>query len=147
MSDRIKDALISLCSAWVELDMDAIFTKEGWCVNSSRIGVDVLTRKGFLAQAAVWDLEVGNQLASEMYVRGTPTEEWPDEAWNIGTFQAIDDSGPGMVRGHVVVEMGGYVVDLSAGQYNRPNRGIHIDGPMLSTPDNRVVLNLSLIHI
>ena len=127
----IDDKIASVINAWDELSMDDMFDADGgYCVNATRIAIDVLGKLGVAAKPAVWGVIVGNAEALRMIDSGTPVDEWPDSAWTVGVEPDSPVPLSKGIRGHLVAEVDGGILDLSARQFTREAYGIDLGGPM-----------------
>lgn len=120
------------------------------CILTSRIGIAVLER-AFAPQIASGALRLGPQpvfvtvmteKAYRLAGQGIPASQWPDDAWSVGISEHSTLGRPGGWDGHLVIMMrerdqpGGTlrrsILDLTADQFSRPQRGITIEGPLLA---------------
>jgi len=69
--------------------------------------------------------------------RFTPLENWHDEAWGVGTGEL---AGKNEYAGHIVVLSQNWFIDLSAKQYDRPQKGILTGGSIVKSRDEIVFL-------
>lgn len=106
------------------------------CIQVSRLGVDVLHRYGVDAKAQPVSVAAYTRKGYELQQRGVPISQWPDDAWSVGVM-GTGKSDPDTRRwdGHLVIVVRNpnrkrTLIDLSADQMNRPQRGIHIEGPV-----------------
>lgn len=124
------------------------------CIASSLIGQQVLAHFKVQARAVSSAVSAYNDLAMKMTSTNLPPQEWPDEAWSVGV------QGSGVMNmetkrydGHVVliVKPQGsprVLLDLSADQLDRPERGLRVPGPVavelprLWTPQDPATLTI-----
>jgi hypothetical protein len=75
---------------------------------------------------------VFNDAGWAQWLRNIPVSAWPDEAWSVGirgTGRVSADSWDGHAVAYVPAKVGGgqaWLVDLSAPQMSRPDRGIDV---------------------
>jgi len=101
------------------------------CVAAARATSLVLDYYGVPNKVLACELFVFNDAALAELERGNEDyRTWPEGAWSIG---AGHHSPGGGYAGHLIVRThSGTLIDLSAGQFNRPGR-IAIDGPRVWT--------------
>jgi hypothetical protein len=106
---------------------------EDSCILSTRVTMAVLDRFGYTAKPLKVTLTLGNAKMVELvYKHGWPESEevfkqWLDEypeLWTIGIGFGATPDEPGKWPGHLVATVGPYLVDASASQGARPQRGI-----------------------
>ena len=117
-------------------------SKDGVCIDSARIAVEVLAKVGVKAKAVATQVLAANAAAVPLLNAGVPIADWPDEAWTLGVeLGPAPHPGTGKEpyrrtgwTGHVVVvgehEKGRWMLDLTAAQFNRPSKGILIPEPI-----------------
>lgn len=141
MTSRDIRVVYLLIQAWEQLNLTDHFFGDGnlsgWCVNSGRIGLDVLDKLNVAANVAVWDVIVGNDAGEQYLTNEIPVAEWPDHAWTVGVHQS-QAATPGHISGHVVIEVAGGVLDLSAPQFTRPKYGMNCPGPLFLDSSFRI---------
>jgi len=97
-------------------------TERGRCVQATRVGIETLAYFGIQAEPLVTTMMTGNEDWVRWMLDGQP-QPMPDEVWSVG----IDpEPRPGR-RGypaHLVIEIDGMLLDLDAGFYARPSKGI-----------------------
>jgi hypothetical protein len=106
-------------------------TERGRCVQATRVGIEVLRYFGFQGRPLVTLMMTGNLAWVEWMLAGQP-QPMPDEVWSVG----IDPEHRPEDRGypaHLVIALGGMLLDLDAGLYARPHKGIHLP-PTIYTP-------------
>lgn len=117
----------------------ASFTRANTCVASSRLGLAVLERFGIAGRPQPVLVGAFNAEAWELATSGVPIERWPVSAHSVGVAgTGATTRVPGDLRwdGHLVliVRRPGrtrLLVDLTADQLGRPERGIVVPGPVL----------------
>lgn len=101
------------------------------CINGSRVALGALDLLGIPARPASVTFAIFNQFAWDMYCRQIPVDKWPEHAHSIGVDKRdTHDPKPGGWYGHLIVEGDGWLLDVSAAQFDRPGR-IVSDGPLL----------------
>lgn len=111
------------------------------CILSTRLGVDVLKRYGLDAKAQPVIVAAFNREGYEMYARNVPPSQWPDDAWSVGVAGTGEsDRDVRAWDGHLVVLLRNppnaegrkvrTLIDLTADQFDRPERGIYVGGPV-----------------
>jgi hypothetical protein len=102
------------------------------CILAARVAVEVGRYFGVPITERAVKVAVFNAKADALAKAGVPTADWPDDAWSVGV--GPDDVRSSMssgYNGHVIAESESYVLDLSAGQFNRPTRDLVVTGPMV----------------
>lgn len=125
--DWLVDALAKEWLAGVVPRLDEI----GACVAGARFGWEYLTRLGIKA----WVTQVDAIGLDELSYKEVMNGEGPT-GWSIGALSVT--SVPNKWNGHVVVETDGWFVDLTAGQFDRPDKGIMF-GNGLCVPQTQLV--------
>ena len=101
--------------------------KPNACILASRLGIEALRVEGLRARAVPVILTVGNPTYMDLLVRADPgtADEWRDAgAWGIELGRENPSNLPGW-NGHlVVVVQDRYLLDLTAHQISRPQKGI-----------------------
>lgn len=121
-----EDQLIRLMAQeWPEI---AEGLKPNHCIIAARVAVEVGRYFGIPIEARAVDAIAYNKSGGEMMTRGVPLDEWPEEAWSVGIVKGIP--GPGY-DGHVIAESPRFILDLAAGQFNRPWRALDCPGPIV----------------
>jgi len=134
----IPRRLVLAVTAWPEGTHSDPDTGTGTCIEVSRLLVDTLRRLGISeAKAVAVDVVFGNAAAKGL--QGVPMDEWPPDAHTCGAgvgyqmLAAGSTTEPGRRKGfvgHVVVVGDDWMVDMTAQQFHRPDRGIIIEGPV-----------------
>lgn len=114
----------------------------GLCIEEARRAVAVLSRLDIPAKASATRCMAANAAAIPVLAAKLPIEEWPADAWSVGTeigaCQAESTAEPFRRQGwsgHVVVIGDGWLLDLTAPQFSRPLKGIHVPGPITTGYD------------
>jgi len=106
------------------------------CISSSLIGQRVLDHYKVKARAVASVVAAYNDPGLQMSRTNIPPSQWPDEAWSVGV------QGSGVMNldtkrydGHVVLILKPQgsprvLLDLSADQLDRPERGLRVPGPV-----------------
>lgn len=102
------------------------------CILSSRLGMMVLDRLGVKAQPRAVYVTVFNPAGWQASQQRLPVEQWPPEAWSMGNSPTNPN---GEWNGHLVLVLRHttgrrLLVDLSADQFDRPERHIALGGPV-----------------
>lgn len=103
----------------------------GSCVQATRVGIEALRYFGFTARPLVTLMITGNAAWCEWMAKDSP-QPMPDEVWSVGVDSRVIP-GQRAFPGHLVLTLGGLLIDLDAGFYSRPEHGIHIP-PALVIP-------------
>jgi hypothetical protein len=100
------------------------------CIAATTIVADALEYFGVDAKPMATDIIVYNAAARPFHQDQVPTDEWPDEAWSIGSDHDRPAGGPGY-DGHLVLmlEDKGFV-DLTCNQYRKPSKDIRMKAPL-----------------
>lgn len=103
----------------------------GSCVQATRVGIEALNYFGVKAKPLTVMMICGNNAWAEWMKLDTfGSEQMPDEAWSVGIDPVLRPGERGF-PGHLVIEVDGQLLDLDAGFYSRPDRGIHIPETVL----------------
>ena len=123
----IEDALVL---SWQLNNADRWFDNtKGWCVNGTRLGIDALAHFLTLAWPVCFDTAWHNETGRRMIQEKIPAELWPVEAHGVACL--VDDPLlDGSIGGHMCLATNEWVVDLTATQFERPHKDIHIEGPL-----------------
>lgn len=106
------------------------------CVAGARFGSEYLKRFGIKSWAAQVDaIGLDEQSYQEMLNGEGPT------GWSIGAISVTDV--PNKWNGHVVVETNEWFIDLTAGQFDRPDKGI-LFGNGLCVPVGELVHHVGI---
>lgn len=106
----------TLSSVWLRGAAPRLST-DGACVAGARFGLEFLTRFGVES----WVTQVDAIGLDELSYREVLNGEGPT-GWSVGALSVT--SVPNKWNGHVVVETNDWFVDLTAGQFDRPDKGI-----------------------
>lgn len=149
--------------SWAVANIDDVST----CILTSRIGIAVL-EQAFAAEIACGALRLSPQpvfvtvmtpSAWRLAEQGVPVSHWPDSAWSVGVSEHSTTGRAGGWDGHLVISLreraagqgsgaSRSLLDLTADQFSRPQRGITIEGPILVgirstwTPKDPVITRL-----
>lgn len=113
------------------------FTTVNTCILTTRLGVEVLTHYGLSAKAQPVRVAAWNREGITLHLRKVPHSQWPESAWSVGIEgTGVSDRSTGAWDGHLVVVLRNpsrtrTLIDLTADQLSRPQRGIDISGPIL----------------
>ena len=100
------------------------------CIFAAGVVDQVLRDAGHSAPRVVaCDMLAANAQAIGLINRQVPITEWPPGAWSVGAAHDSNYNGRDY-NGHVVAIAGHWLIDLSIGQFSRPDRNIHIAGPL-----------------
>lgn len=97
------------------------------CVNGTRIAVEVLRRFDIEARPVATRAVAFNRVAWA-HATGRPSPKGEAYILDVGSGDA---TGPGWDK-HLVCVAGGYFLDMSIGQFHRPERGIHQPWPAMA---------------
>lgn len=108
------------------------------CVLQTRLLAEVARRRPELGRARALNTSVlaGNAAWREAVLTGRvrasdPVSSWPPEVWTVGVDPALPPAGPSRFPGHLCLLVEGEVlVDGTAPQLARPDRGIHVTRPV-----------------
>lgn len=106
------------------------------CIESTAILIDVLARLGVPATPAPVLVAAFNRAAQQVLTTtpDLPADQWPDDAWSVGQGPG-QPFRPGGWPGHLVAVVptaaATRLVDASADQMSRPDKGLVITGPVL----------------
>jgi hypothetical protein len=117
----------ALVDAWTEmLTGSAAGLDIGHCVLATRAGLYVLSVLGVTAREQVVASTAFTRSAFELAMEGTPIAKWPEMAWSVGVDPAVTngEAKRGRFPAHVVIRTHECWIDLAAGQFNRPARGL-----------------------
>ena len=110
---------------------DARATGRGRCVQATRVGIETLRYFGIEARPMVTLMMTGNEAWVQWMLAGQP-QPMPDEVWSVGINPEHRPEDRGYPA-HLVMRIGGLLLDLDSGLYARPERGIHLP-PTVLTP-------------
>lgn len=98
----------------------------GRCIQATHVGGDVLRYFGIESTPIVTLMMAGNAAWAEWMIDGG-VPPMPDEVWSVG----IDPNGEEGFPGHLVLDVGGQLLDLDAGFYSRPHHGMVVPPTVL----------------
>lgn len=106
---------------WNDADTwnDSVDGHPGWCLNATAIGMEALRRHGIRSSPRIGTCLVSNAEGRKMAEQGLPASEWPADAHSVGVVRFVPEPKEMKVNGHVVISVGGGILDLSSGQFNR----------------------------
>lgn len=113
----------------------------GRCIEASRIAVATWRKAGVSCRAIAADVLAFNAKAFGLWQLGIASDQWPSDAWSVGCWcdRGISRTGSSgethTFNGHLVVVGDGWLADLTAQQFNRPQYGIHVPETVLITGD------------
>jgi len=119
---RTAAVLFALHDAWPEVWPHEPYTK-GACILATRTAIEVGRYFGVTLTAQPLSVVVLNPAAKAEYAQQRPIDEWPPEAWSVGTHCTDTVTATGW-EGHLIVVGDGMMADLTAGQFDRPEKGI-----------------------
>lgn len=112
------------------------------CILGTRALIETLAYFGIRAKPVSVDLLAANASAIAAIEAGIPQSEWPDDWWTVGVDGTTQGPDPGGYNGHLVaIAEGKYLVDPTARQFDRPDKGIYIPAPLVGPfhPNQRSV--------
>lgn len=136
MSEDVLDLLRVEVPREIESHVPTAYARRndrGRCVQATRVGIEALRYFGIEARPLVTTMMVGNEDWVRWMLDGQPLP-MPDEVWSVGI-----DPEPREDRGypaHLVIEIDGQILDLDAGFYSRPHKGIYLP-PSVIVPIQR----------
>jgi hypothetical protein len=136
---REKESLLvkDLASIWVQAVMPRL-PDVGACVAGSRFGSEFMKELGVHAWATQLDAIAIDEQSYQEMLRG----EAPN-GWSVGAFSMT--TVPNKWNGHVVVETTNWFIDLTAGQFDRPDKGI-VFGNGLCVPAEEIIFHENIWH-
>jgi hypothetical protein len=106
----------TLSSVWLRGAAPRL-TTDGACVAGARFGLEFLKHAGIESWVTQLDaIALDEQSYREMLNGEGPT------GWSVGALSVTEV--PNKWNGHVVVETNDWFIDLTAGQFDRPDKGI-----------------------
>jgi hypothetical protein len=129
-----KESLLvkDLGFTWVQAVMPRL-QETGACVAGSRFGSEFLKELGVNAWVTQLDaIAIDEQSYNEMISGEAPN------GWSVGAFSMT--TVPNKWNGHVVVETTNWFIDLTAGQFDRPDKGI-VFGNGLCVPTEKIIFH------
>lgn len=127
----------------IEKYAPAVWSREenggrGRCIQHTRVGIEALAYFGVRAKPLLTGLLTGNQAWCEWMLAGSP-QPMPDEVWSVGVDPTETERGG--FPAHLVIEFEAedqrWLLDLDAGFYARPERGIHVPPTVLTPLDQQ----------
>lgn len=112
----------------------------GTCVETTKFAGAALTALGVANRPWPCEVWAGNAKAVELAKAGVTVDAWPPDAWSIGILPEAASlmdrqptkSGSAQFHGHLVIAGDDWMLDLTAPQFSRPDKGIAIDGASLA---------------
>jgi hypothetical protein len=132
--------VLALAELWAEGDpFNYDFGGLGFCVEVSRLGLEVLQRVGVNAKPLPCELMIANLSGTQHIIRNVPVSQWPDDAWSLGVL-ARDNPLGSPWNAHLVIEWTGRsgvtgLLDLDLGRHSRPDYGICLRPTSYAWPD------------
>lgn len=128
---------VALTSIWARVS-DGYFVTPRACIASTRAAIDVY--KAFELSATPWPcgVWVGNDQARALINAAIPVDQWDTvdpTAHSVGIHPDTPACGSGW-NGHIVAQLGDWIVDLSARQFHRPKYGMRVRPLFLPVPDS-----------
>jgi hypothetical protein len=120
----------TLSSVWLRGAAPRL-TTDGACVAGSRFGLEFLKQTGIEA----WVTQVDAIALDEQSYREMLNGE-PPTGWSVGALSVTEV--PNKWNGHVIVETNQWFIDLTAGQFDRPDKGI-VFGNGLCVPTGKLI--------
>lgn len=117
------------------------YVKSNSCVLASRVAHEVLTYFGVAHEVLPTMAIAMNSLMKQHYMDSLHHSLWSPEAWSVavGFPNAValrqDSREPQGFDGHLVVATSQFYLDLSASQFDRPERSIKTGGSLLFNHD------------
>ena len=130
--DREKIVLSELASFYATRIVPTLATLRA-CVFASRLTSAILTRFEIPHKVTHVDVLVVNDEWWDFYIEKRITEitELPETAWSVGCNSDEKPQANGF-PGHLVVETEDFFVDLSSGQFDRPQHKILTNSPLVA---------------
>lgn len=105
------------------------------CIASTAVFLDVTAWLGLDASPAPVEVLAANPGGLREMAAATPrpVEQWPEDAWTVGIVAGQEPRAGGW-PGHLVAVLHGQrerLVDVSADQMDRPQRGLRVPSPVL----------------
>ena len=110
------------------------------CILAGRLLSVSLSRVGIPVTLYHTDAVAMNELWYELFVKqGVKQEDLPAEAWCVGAvtgdIKGTHRTMVGGFSGHIVATTANYFIDLTAGQFDRPTKGIVTGSPLFAQRD------------
>lgn len=134
---RVEERLMveTLSSVWLRGAAPRL-TNAGACVAGSRFGWEYLKQVGIESWVTQVDaIGLDEQSYKEMLNGEGPT------GWSVGALSVTEV--PNKWNGHVVVETNEWFIDLTAGQFDRPDKGI-VFGHGLCVPVGELIHHVGI---
>lgn len=112
--------------------------RKGRCIEAVRIVTAILPRMGVPCRPLACDVRAAGSLALDLLARRVPPARWPDQARIVEVECDAEVSGASFQEpnrrkgfgGHLVVVGDDWFLDVTAPQFHRPDRGIHVPGAL-----------------
>lgn len=117
---------LGLLTALIEKWPDLIARKgfgPNHCILATRTAIEVGRYFGFEWSPLPIDFAMFNAEGFESFMTNIPVSEWPESAWSIGASCGLAN---GEWTGHMVVRTHRHLADLSAAQFDRPAKDLHV---------------------
>lgn len=134
MSGGVDRAWLHEFASVVRLVALRNFTGRDTCIATTRLGLAVLDQAGVRARPQAVFASAMNLKAYHLAEQQVPVAQWPDDAWSVVIGPEGKPGGTGW-DGHLVVMVRepGHprtLIDLSADQFDRPQRDLIVGGPV-----------------
>lgn len=116
--DRVLGALVDIGQPTL-----STYYAPNCCIAATRLATRVLELTGYQAYPQVMWARAGNAAFCDAVMDDQPEHEW--EARGVRYVEVnTEATEPGRFAGHLVAVCHGTLIDLSAGQFNRPEKNI-----------------------
>lgn len=134
----------AICNAikdsWIEFVAPRVTPNS--CVLAAKVVSEVLKRLGLSAFVVPMKAMAVNDVMLDHQLNNVHYAQWSEDAWSVGVgYEKTDASrvdnrlGAGF-DGHLIVSTSTHFVDLTAGQFDRPAKGIDTGGPIVVPLDS-----------
>lgn len=139
MNPELLDVVREEVPAMLERELPrATRRNPGVCILAARVGHDVLRYFGVSSEPVALRAVAGNAIWREWYLANAPeppTPPMPDAAWSVAVGWGTQNPDPGY-DGHLALRLDeGWLLDLDAGQFSRPQHSIFIPETVLAPFD------------
>lgn len=134
-TDQVSEDWLDEVSIQIRASTLANLSIVNSCIFATRVAQEVFSRVGLTVRAQpVW-VTAFNREAKALADDGTPMALWPVSAWSVGTDER-NGCNETEWNGHLVLVLRRpgrprLLMDMTADQFHRPDRGIFLDGPVL----------------
>jgi len=115
----------------------------GNCLHTTRIALSVCEHYGVTSSPMFGVFMAFNKIGWRCFKNHTPSDKWPPAAWSVGV--ELEDATTNTIGGHafLVAKQGNedYLIDLSANQAHRPERGINLTPVVLPISEAIAIIN------